>query len=88
MIATIAAVAVIIALAVAGFYFAPKGMRTIVSNAAVAVPLAVGGLLDLLTSFDFGSVMSASSATWAVLAVNGLNVIWRALTTTPIGQLE
>ncbi len=86
MLNTMIILGVVLALAVVGYFVAPKGWRTVVINALVGLPMLAGQLLTLLAGFDFGAVMSPTAATWALLAVNAINIVMRNLTTTPLGE--
>ena len=59
-----------------------KGYRTIILNALIAGSVPA---LNSLMSVDW---VAALGPTWAMVAVAGLNVVMRFVTTTPVGAAE
>lgn len=74
------------ALAGLGYLFAPKGWRTVVVNGLVGGSTAIVAVLDLLAGYDFSAIMTPENAAGAMLYVNVLNVVLRAITTSPLGR--
>lgn len=74
------------ALALAALIFAPKGWRTVWTNAAVLAPLIVGQVLDYLIGVNWSQVLPPHAAAWLVIGVNVLNIGLRSATTTPLGR--
>ncbi|MFO1185825.1 MAG: hypothetical protein U1E56_13740 [Bauldia sp.] len=81
---------VVLALIGIGFVLAlnvaPKGWRTAFFNALAGIPVVGAVLADALGGFDWTRVLDGKAASWAGLAVLALNVVLRAMTSTPIGK--
>jgi hypothetical protein len=68
--------------------WAPKGWRTALANLVAAVPVVGAEVASQLGGFDWTKVMSPQNAGLAALVVLVMNVVLRAVTTTPIGKSE
>lgn len=79
--------AIVVAVA-AAFWFAPKGWRTIVVNAFVALGAAVPSIVDYLVNggVNVAELVPAGMAVWIVPALSILNMVLRRITTTPMGK--
>lgn len=86
MITAIVVTVALVALAAAAVWFSPKGWRTVAANAAVGLPMVLAEILNFAIGIDWKEVMPAGYAPLIVIGVNVLNIVLRAVTTTPMGE--
>ena len=65
----------------AAFYFAPKGWRTVATNAVIAVLAPVAEVLP-----EIQAALPDDWAVYALVATNLMNLVLRKITTTPMGK--
>lgn len=69
--------------------FAPQGWRTIAFNVVAAIPLVGGELASVLTGFDWGKIgVGPQTAALIGLAIIITNIVFRKMTSTPMGKGE
>lgn len=85
------ALAVVCAAFAAAWFLAPRGWRTFAFNALNALaclPPILAAVFDSVSGFDWTQLMDKTSAATVTLAVTIGNVVFRAVTTTPLGRRD
>ena len=69
-----------------GYRFAPPGLRTIVSNVAGVIGLALPAILQLLSGFDWSKFISNPTTVILIgLFIQIFNIFLRTRTASPVG---
>lgn len=80
-----------LALIAIGFFLvmtiAPKGWRTVIFNTVAGIPLIGAQIASALVGFDWAAI-SPKYAAWCGLAVFVLNIVLRAVTSSPMGKTD